>query len=111
MRHPKIIDSIMECIPRGYRFNWCRPGSWGCACSGCVNVAALPMIKSIGSSPLTYDEWVRWMEDNKLVTIEYDGEEYSFTAKEWSGKANNSVTPEPMRTICMSCLEISRASG
>lgn len=81
MRNEALVNRIMENIYSEFRYRWCEADA--CACMGCVNRSEINVQKKMQVSPITKEEWQRWVESHELITIKYEGQEYSFTAREW----------------------------
>jgi hypothetical protein len=52
------LDEIMLKMPESWRYRWCEPGSFGCACMGAANCSG-----KIGSR-FTKAEWEEWARNN-----------------------------------------------
>lgn len=81
MRHPKIVDWLMNFVDEETRYRWCDANL--CACMGCINGSAVHIFKRLQAEPITYEEWLDWKERHELIEIVYNGECIEKTADEW----------------------------
>lgn len=81
MRHPKIVDWLMNFVGEETRYRWCDAGA--CACMGCINGSAVHIFNQLQAEPITYEEWLDWKERHELIEIIYNGEHIEKTANEW----------------------------
>ncbi len=58
MNNNLSLNDVMAVMPEEWRYRWCEPGNFGCACMGAANCSG-----KIGSR-FSKEEWKEWVRNN-----------------------------------------------